>query len=253
MTQENPFWPRQISTQELLLNAFSSLVAGILWSIIIILTLFLFGQVFWISESIASSELWNPSTNMFAFILSIIAFLGTSISVFLNYKFINLVNPERYKSNTIIYAQMAFFCVFSYIFITPLYIYAWVVSYENIMFVFLGHTILISFGTSIISEVLNNYRYVLTGIYGSFLGLFLSFIFTIFIFLSFSSGYARLLALLFLLPLIMTAMTFFKQVFELLYYKYNRFSNLDQLGDIFYQIELEEKERMKEQTQKEML
>jgi len=121
------------------------------------------------------------------------------------------------------------------------------------MFVFLGHTILISFGTSIISEVLNNYRYVLTGIYGSFLGLFLSFIFTIFIFLSFSSGYARLLALLFLLPLIMTAMTFFKQVFELLYYKYNRFSNLDQLGDIFYQIELEEKERMKEQTQKEML
>jgi len=100
---------------------------------------------------------------------------------------------------------------------------------------------------------LNNYRYILTGLYGSFIGLFVSIILTILVFFYFSSGYAKLISLLFLLPLISTSTTFFKQVFELLYYKYNHFTNLDQLGDIFYQIEIEERQSFQEAVEKDTI
>jgi hypothetical protein len=61
---------------------------------------------------------------MFPFILSIIGLIGTSTTMFLNYIFLALTSPERYKKNTIIIGQIAFFIILSYIFITPLYIFA---------------------------------------------------------------------------------------------------------------------------------
>lgn len=72
----------------------------------------------------------------------------------------------------------------------------------------------------------------------------------ILIFSSFSDGYAKLISLLVLLPVINTSIIFFKQLFEYIYYYYHSYTNLDQLGDIFYQIEEEEKERLREEEQK---
>ncbi len=67
------------------------------------------------------------------------------------------------------------------------------------------------------------------------------------------SGYAKLISLLVMLPLINTSLVFFRGLFELAYYHYHKFTNLDQLGDIFYQIEQEEKEALREETQKNTL
>ena len=39
-------------------------------------------------------------------------------------------------------------------------------------------------------------------------------------------------------------------MFDLLYFHYNRFTNQDQIWDIFYQIELEEKEALREEEEK---
>ena len=121
------------------------------------------------------------------------------------------------------------------------------------MLVFILHSIILTFGTSIIIEVLSNYRYILTGIYGSFVGIFITGILTMTLFSSFSSGYAKLLSLLVILPLVNTCMILWKQLFEFAYYYYNQYTNLDQLGDIFYQIELEEKELLKEEEEKNAL
>jgi hypothetical protein len=38
-----------------------------------------------------------------------------------------------------------------------------------------------------------------------------------------------------------------------MYYKYNHFSNLDQLGDIFYQIEIQEKQDFQEAIEKDTI
>jgi len=48
-------------------------------------------------------------------------------------------------------------------------------------------------------------------------------------------------------------MTFFKQLFELLYFYYYKYTTLDSLWDIFRTIEIEEKEKQREEEEKNML
>jgi hypothetical protein len=118
------------------------------------------------------------------------------------------------------------------------------------MYVFLAHTLLVIFWTSLILELLNNYRHILIWLYWSFIWLFVSLTITTIIFTSLETGTARLVSLLLLLAIINFSITFFKQLFELAYYHYYKYTNLDQLGDIFYQIEMEEKEQLREEEEK---
>ena len=67
---------------------------------------------------------------------------------------------------------------------------------------------------------------------------------------SMESGYVKLLSMLIMLPLISICLTFFKWLFELAYFHYYRLTNLDGLGDIFYQIEQEEKEALRDEENK---
>jgi len=82
--------------------------------------------------------------------------------ILLTYKIFQMVHPERYKRNLITYGQISFFGILTYIFFTPIYIFTGLQSYDNIMLVFILHAVILAFGTSIIIEVLSNYRYVLT-------------------------------------------------------------------------------------------
>ena len=56
-----------------------------------------------------------------------------------------------------------------------------------------------------------------------------------------------------LLPLINASITLFKNLFAYGYYHYFNWSNQDQLGDIFRQIEIEEEEILKEEEEKNSL
>ena len=103
---------------------------------------------------------------------------------------------------------------------------------------------------NIILEVLNNYRHVLIGIYGSFIGIFFSSLIALWIFEKFPDGTAKMLSLIILLPVINLLITGFKNLFEFIYYHYTIYTNTDGLGDIFYQIEMEEKEALREEELK---
>ena len=247
MASENPFGPKNTSFQEVLVTALWGLVAGTIWSLFILLVMFLFGNYFNITSNLSTNDLTNSTNSIFPLILSLVSLFWISITLFLTYFFLTLINEDRFKKNRIITGQIAFFSLMAYIFFTPIYIYAGIMSYSNIMLVFLGHALLVTFGANIIMEVLNNYRYVLIGIYGSFVWLFISGIITILIFSSFSPGFARLVSLLFLLPLINSSIILCKGIFELAYLKYQRSTNMDQLWDIFYQIEMEEKENIRQE------
>lgn len=243
------FWPNKIEIKEVLINSLWSLIAWVIWGLIMILIVFFLS---WFINIPAwfSNEAWVKTTTMFPIILSLVALVWTSITMFLTYKLLTLTSPDRYKKNIIVLWQIAFFTIFIYFFITPIYIIEWLKTYENIIFIFLVHTLVLAFWTSIIIEVLNNYRYVLLGLYGSFIWLFVSIIFTFFIFNSFSAWFAKLISLVVLLPVINFLMTFFKQLFELIYFYYFKYTNQDQLWDIFYRIELEEKEQEREEEEK---
>jgi len=121
------------------------------------------------------------------------------------------------------------------------------------MIVFLAHVLLLKFGMSIILEAINNYRYVMIGIYGSFTGLIIATIFTLAIFNSMETGVAKLVSLVVLLPIINFSMMVSKQLFELAYYKYYLYSGMDSLWDVFAQVEQEEEEKIKEEEEKNMI
>jgi len=100
---------------------------------------------------------------------------------------------------------------------------------------------------------MNNYRHILIWIYWSFIWLFIASWLSLFVFNSFPEWTAKLFSLIVLLPLINFTITFFKQLFEIIYYKYYLSTNLDQLWDIFYQIEMEEKEELRLEEEKNMI
>lgn len=208
------------------------------------------GSVVNITGAFSDTNIITKTTAMFPIVLSIITLIGVTITIYTSYFLLSLTSPERCKRNRIVAGQLGFFIIFTYIFITPIYLFAGLQNYDYILYIYLFHVFISVFGSSLLLEILNNYRYVLTGIYGSFLGLFVSMVVAIIIFQFFESGIAKLIALVVLLPIINFALSFFKQLFELLYYHYFLFSNQDGLGDIFYQIELEENEKLKEEEQK---
>jgi len=244
------FWPKKIEFQEVLINSLWSLIAWIVGSVVILLITFLLWNSINIPWTFAKAQIWIETSSIFPLILSIITLIWTTITIFLTYKLLNMTSNERYKKNIVIVWQLAFFVFLTYLFVTPIYIYAWLIDYNYIMYVFLVHTLLVIFWTSVIMELLNNYRHILIWLYWSFIWLFISIIFTVLIFTSLDTWIARLISLVILIPVINFSTTFFKQLFQLAYYHYYNYTNLDQLGDIFYQIELEEKEILREEEEK---
>lgn len=244
------FWPQKLDIPDILVNSLWSLIAWIVWSTIILIISFLLSDIVNIAWTFKTWELWLETGSIFPLILSFITFIWSIITMYLTYKLLNLTSEKRYKKNVIISGQIAFFAFITYLFMTPIYIYSWLVDYKYIMYVFLAHILIWTFWTSIIIEVLNNYRQILLWIYWSFVWLFLSMSISVLIFTSFSTWTAKLISLLILLPIINFSTTFFKQTFELVYFYYNRYTNLDQLWDIFYQIEMEEKEILNEEEEK---
>ncbi len=244
------FWPQKTSFSEIIINSIWSLIAWIIWSITILIITFILWDYLNITWTFQLAQAWLKTTSMFPLVLSLITLVWTSITMYLTYKLLIITSENRYKKNIIISAQIAFFSILTYLFITPLYIYLWIIKYEYIMYIFLAHTLIVTFWTNIIIELLNNYRYILIWLYWSFVWLFISIIITILIFTSFNSWNAKLILLIILLPIINFCTTLFKQLFEYLYYIYFKYSNLDQLWDIFYQIEIEEREILREEEEK---
>lgn len=247
------FWPRKITILDILMNTLGALIAWFIGSIIIIFIVFMVSTIVDVPGTFAQSSLWVNNNPTFPFILSFITFIATMIMVMISVSLLSLTDGERYKKSAIIYSQVAVYGIITYICITPVYIYTGLLTYDNIMIVFIIHSLALTFGISLLLEILSNYRYILTWFYGSFIALFFTTLLVVILFSVMETGYAKLLSLLIILPLINTSLTFFKWVFELLYYKYYMFSNMDQLWDIFYQIEKREEEALREEEQKNTL
>ena len=245
------FGPQKLELKDLWVSSLWALIAWIFWSIMMLIIIFLLSGFLNISDWFTAARSWTwELKSMFPLSLSVITFFVTSIVVFMTYFFLYFTNPERYKKNIIILWQIAFFTFFTYLFIAPVYIYAGLINYDYIMIVFLIHITFVVFWTSLIIEILNNYRYVLVSLYWSFTWLFIGIIITTFIFSNFDTWTAKLISLLFLLPLINFMQVFFKWLFDFWYFYYNKYTNQDQIWDIFYQIEMEEKQELLEEEEK---
>jgi len=244
------FWPQKLLFSDIIINSLWSLIAWIVWGIIIIIIIYFSGNVIDVSWNLGISNNWIQSGAIFPLLLSLITLVWSSISTYLTYRLLIVTSPEKYRKNIVISGQIAFFTLLTYFFITPIYIYVWLINFKFIMDIFIIHALIITFWTSILIEVLNNYRNILIWLYWSFVWLFLSMIIVGLIFYNCSEWTAKLISLILILPIVNFCTTLFKQLFEFIYYYYYKYTNLDQLWDIFYQIETEETELLNDEEEK---
>lgn len=248
------FWPKKLEFQEILINSLWSFIAWIAWSfLILIITYLLWSSINIVWTFDKAAKIWIETSSVFPLVLSIITLIWSTITIYLTYKLLVMTSEKKYKKNIVILWQIMFFALLTYFLITPIYIFAGIIDYNYIMYVFLIHILIVIFWTSIIIELLNNYRNTLIWLYWSFIWLFVSIILAASIFTYFPSWIAKLISLLIILPVINFSTTFFKQVFELIYFYYYKHTNQDQLWDIFYQIQIEERERLREEEEKNSL
>lgn len=244
---------RKESFKEILISSLWVLVAGLIWSIIILIFSFIIWSQSNVFDNIANSKFWAKWETLYSIIFAVLALFWTTITSLFSYKFLWALNPEKYKTNFVIFSQVAFFQILIFIFISPIYLYFGWSNFENNIIIFIFHIFVVTFWTNIILEVLNNYRYVIIWIYWSFIWLFISLLVVISVFKNFSSWNAKLFSLLFLLPIISFSIIFIKKLFEFVYFHFYRITWSDPIWDIFYKIKKEDEENEKEEEQKNLL
>lgn len=136
---------------------------------------------------------------------------------------------------------MAILSIFFFILVTPLYVYINWIKPDLLIFAFLFHVLINILATSLLSEILSSYRYVLLSIYGSFIGFFITSLLSVVFFMNFSPSRNALYSLIGVIIVINFVITLFRLLFEFVYYRIYITTGTDHLGDIFAQIEQEEK------------
>lgn len=179
-------------------------------------------------------------TGVYPYLLSLVAFFSIVLTVSVYLIFMRMLFPDKYRGVGLGFGQILLFCIFSYACTTPLYIAVGVMAPDDILTVFAIHVTLSVFGSGLLLEIVSNYRYVLLGVYGSFLGLFASVVLTTVYFFGAPES-ARAIYSLLALPIVITAiMSFVRLSFEAVYSFLYRQIGIDPLGDIFERIEAEE-------------
>lgn len=237
ITKEDLLWPPKIDIIQVWLSSVGSIVSWFVWSIIIILSIYLFLQS-------AKSFTW-VYPYIYISTVTMATLITSAINIFMN----KIINPEKYKRWSIIFTQVFLLNIFLYIILIFAYVFVANKNIDYLIYIFSVHVIIAILGASLLTEILSSYRYVLLGIYWSFIWTLFSVLLTAIVFFSLWESNKNLYVLIWLLIIINFATTSIKWLFEYLYYLYYSKTWMDQLWDIYYQIEQEEKEDLKKAQQ----
>lgn len=110
---------------------------------------------------------------------------------------------------------MSILSIFFFILVSPLYIYINSARSDYLIFAFLFHILINILATSLLSEILSNYRYILLSIYGSFIGFMITSGLSVVFFLHFSPSKTALYSLIGVIIVINFIITLCRSLFEL--------------------------------------
>lgn len=238
--QENTHRPKNVTPVRLIINSVWVFASWFLWSIIVMAFLFLLSSAFSFNFNTDAWASWVKEWFLFPFLFSLVVFLGTTITMLFTYFVLTITSWENYKKNMISFFHIIFFSVSIYVLMIPIYLYIGEHYYESIFLVFLLHNLISFLLFSVILELLNNYTHIFLWIYSSFLWTIIT-IFLIINFWIFSNSKWKIFLIVFLVPLLNFLNYFSKQLIEIIYYNYYKFTWNDPIGNVFYQIEKEEK------------
>ncbi len=235
------YLPKEISLTKCFINTIWIFISGFLGSVIVFAFLFLLSRSFGYSFQDWNSNNWFEEAHLYPFLLSLIVFFSTAITMLFTYFLLTTTTSGSYKRNMISFIQIVIFSILIYIFMIPIYLYMWNNYFENLFMIFLLHVIIVFLLFNIILELLNSYHHILLWVYSSFLWIILTIILILNLwFFDFSKW--KVYLLIFLIPMINGVIYVFKQLTEFGYYTYFKFTWNDPIGNIFYQIEKEESE-----------
>jgi hypothetical protein len=238
---EDLLWPPKVDMVYIWLISIWSAVSGFMGWLFILFITYIF--------------LWKiPLTEwVFPYILSLVGFFSTIITNSFTLLFNKMIMPDKYKRWLTVFWQISIFSIILYIFILPTYIY--VFSIDNrlnyMIYVFALHILLNIFWSTMITEILSSYRYVLLWVYGSFIWFIATIFLSVLFFVKFSVWDTSLYILVWIIIVINFVTHFLRSLFEFLYYTLYSTTWTDNLWDIFYKIESEETEIIKK-TKEEM-
>lgn len=239
--EEHLHRPRKISLVRVLINSLGVFGAWFLWSIIVMAFLFLLSASFSFNFNTDAWTWWVKEWFLFPFLFSLVVFLATTITMLFTYFILTITNAYNYKKNMITFFHIMFFSTLIYVLMIPIYLHIGENYYENIFLVFLLHNLIAFLLFSIILELFNNYTHILLGVYSSFLWTIIT-IFLIILFWVFSYSKWKVFLIIFLIPIINLFNYFAKQMIELAYYHYYKYTWSDPIGNVFYQLEKEDRE-----------
>lgn len=233
--------PRKITPIRVVVNSIWVFASWFLWSIIVMAFLFLLSNTFSFNFNTDAWAWWVKEWFMFPFLFSLVVFFSSTITMLFTYFILTITNKENYKKNMVTFFQVIFFSMIIYVAMIPIYLYIWENYYENIFLIFLLHNLLAFLLFSIVLELLNNYSHILLWIYSSFIWTVITLLIII-NFWIFEFSRWKVFLIVFLLPLINLINYTSKQLIEFIYYNYYKYTWNDPIGNVFYQIEKEEKE-----------
>jgi hypothetical protein len=252
--QNDTLHPTEISFKDIWINSLWALIAWISGSVLLLVFVLVSSSIYDIPGEFSNDGTLADTKNIFfPFFMSFLTFFITTIVLFASYIFLTYTSPEKYSRSSVTYTQIALLWTLVYLFITPVYLYAWMTNYDNIIYVFVAHVLILYYVLMIILELLNDYRYILVWLYAATVSTLLTWTISIFIFWLFPTGTAKLFFLLLLIPLVNCCSIFFKWLFEYVYYLYYKHTWNDNLWDIFRQIELESEEQLRQVNEENTL
>ncbi len=234
---EDLLGPPRVDIVSVGIAGLASFGAGALGGMFILVCIFLF-----------LSGAQDAAPAIFPYMLSLVALVAILISLFLQFYFSRLIFPDKYSNSGPQSMQTFGFCLLMYILFTPLYVYVGGAKTEMLMIVFAMHVLIASLGSTILVEVVSQYRYSLLAIYSSFVGSFVAGSLVVIFFMGSSTSQKILFSLSAIIAITLVVQTLCKTLFEFIYFKLYQITGQDVLGDVFSQMQRDELEEVEAAT-----
>lgn len=242
LTTEELLGPPKYDTVGLFMVFLSALITWVIaWIIVILLAYFAIGK--FSLESGASPLL-----------LVFITFIALTVGNILYYTLISYIFPHIYIRGRTTISQITWMSTALYVLFTPVYILMSGISTETptILIAFSAHVILNNFALTLLIGLISQYRYALLTFYASTISLIITASIVVFVQTQFtqSTSSRALFLLLGLTILTYTLSGTLSSLISWIYYMTYQFSWFDPIGNIYSQIENDEREIEKQATEK---
>lgn len=183
---------------------------------------------------------------MFPIVLSVIGFFAGVISVSFTLFLQRLIFVEKYRAGITIFSHVYILSIVCFVVMVPLYVTVGNNEPGSALNVLIIHLLLTLFGSTVITEVIASYRYVLLGIYGSFIGLLIACVISIILRGSTSGASSPMFTMVVFTFLVTVSIATVRVLIEWLYYRMYLATGTDPLGDVFGGIERQDREDLRE-------